>query len=282
MTVRTATRTKTAKSAKTSVKSKPQGRSARDLGVPAAGKKTLLALDASYAASLDASVPQVIQEARELEVIAKKHGTTLLSGTLLDKKTLDSLQPRRELLEGAETVWVRARAGNLDKGLADKRAEAETLKSDMIASLRYFCAGDAAIQKVLDDISEGSGLPDLIDDLRQLAPLWDANPAALKKAAPGKKASAKALALADDLAQTAAEQATDAEVTDALELRNRAFWHLREAMDAIRAAGRYIYRGQPRFLTLFRSSSTRRQDRNSRKAAAKTPKKATPTDPPKA
>jgi hypothetical protein len=46
-----------------------------------------------------------------------------------------------------------------------------------------------------------------------------------------------------------------------MSLRNRAFWSLREAMDAVRSAGRYVYRKQPKLLVAFHASSTRARAR---------------------
>jgi hypothetical protein len=46
-----------------------------------------------------------------------------------------------------------------------------------------------------------------------------------------------------------------------MSLRNRAFWSLREAMDAVRSAGRYVYRKQPKLLVAFRASSSRARTR---------------------
>ena len=58
-----------------------------------------------------------------------------------------------------------------------------------------------------------------------------------------------------------------------MSLRNRAFWALREAMDAVRSADRYVYRKQPKILVAFRASSSRAR---SRATAAKTPVKPAP------
>ena len=46
-----------------------------------------------------------------------------------------------------------------------------------------------------------------------------------------------------------------------MSLRNRAFWFLREAMDAVRSAGRYVYRKEPTLLVAFRASSSRARTR---------------------
>lgn len=51
-------------------------------------------------------------------------------------------------------------------------------------------------------------------------------------------------------------------------LRNRAYWQLRATMDAIRAAGRYVFRDQPGTLKAFRATSTNAAHRAKANAAA--------------
>ncbi len=102
----------------------------------------------------------------------------------------------------------------------------------------------------------GTGLADLIDDLKKLAALLDENQKALARADLPKHPADRARGLAESLSRGSADRGVDPVGAAAMSLRNRAFWWLREAMDAVRSAGRYVYRKQPKLLVAFRASST--------------------------
>jgi hypothetical protein len=147
------------------------------------------------------------------------------------------------------------------------------LKKDMIAALRYFLHTDEAVQARVDDIIPGSGIADLLDDLQKLAVLLRENADALKRADLPADAAAQAERFAtllgsDDLVRSVA---TSEQGRHLIGLRNLAFWRLREAMDEIRAAGRYVYRNDPKRLPLFRASGTRARQPQRPPAPAPTP-----------
>jgi hypothetical protein len=227
--------------------------------------KTLFALPDSYARHPDRPVADILQEANELVAIVKKHGKALYAKTRLDKRVAESLKARRSALASAESDWAKHRAKTTPKGLRALREEAEALKHDAIAALRYFVEEDEDVQAELDAIVVGTGLPDLIDDLEKLGSLLADHAAALKKADLPKKAASRARELARTLGEGTAAHATDREGAALLALRNRAFWFAREAMEAIRSAGRYAFRSEPALATLFRSSSRRGTLRGTRK-----------------
>ncbi|HEY8076838.1 MAG TPA: hypothetical protein VIF62_22080, partial [Labilithrix sp.] len=117
------------------------------------------------------------------------------------------------------------------------------------------------VQKRVDAIQEGRGIADLVDDLLKLADLVEENASRLRKADLPKDASNRARSLAESIGQSAAarpvERSGGQAGADLLALRNRAFWYLREAMDAVRDAGRYVFRNEPKKVALFRASTTR-------------------------
>ncbi|MCU0680973.1 MAG: hypothetical protein MUF34_01695 [Polyangiaceae bacterium] len=232
-------------------------------GAKAGGKRRLalerrlLALPEAYAAAPDYSVVTILHETRAIEAILQKYGKDLLSGTKLDRKTPAEIGARRLALEEAERDWVAARESESPRALTRLRQEAEGLVRDVAAALRYFLEHDATVQRRVGAIREGAGDADRIDDLKRCAELLELHADALKRADLPKKAPRRCRELADELAAASAERdAGRGGVLAAQELRNRAYWHLRELMDEVRAAGRYVFRHEPKRLTLFRASST--------------------------
>lgn len=221
----------------------------------------LSALAPSFAEPLDRRVADILFEAREMEAVLEKLGEELIEKSLLSPELVAALPERRKLVEIAEDAWSRARSSLMSDDQKALRKEAERLKRDMMAALRYFlrkAENSEEIDKRLDAIAEGTGLADLVSDLRQLSGLLDEYAEALAKADLPKKASTRALVLADALNGSASVFSASAEAQKAMDLRNRAFWWLREILDEVRAASRYVFRDHPKKLALFRPVQKRR------------------------
>jgi len=245
--------------------------------ITAAQRAALLALDPAFDAPIDRNIAETQQEARELQAVLTKVGKEIYAKSNLDKAMAQSLEARRALLETTEAAWAEHRDAALSKSLRGVRADAEELKRDTIAALRHFREEDSTVQSRVDDIVLGSGLPDLIDDLKKLADLVDESGTTLARADLPKHPADKARGYAESLSRGSADKAIAPEGAELMSLRNRAFWSLREAMDAVRSAGRYVYRKQPKILVAFRASSSRAR---SRAMAAKTPVKPAPAPAP--
>jgi hypothetical protein len=230
-------------------------------GITAAQRAQLLGLDPSFDAPIDRNVAETQQEARELESVLAKLGKDIYARSNLEKAVGSSLEARRSLLETAESAWADHRNAALSKGLREVRVQAEELKRDIIAALRHFQAGDSDVQSRVDAIVPGTDLPDLIDDLKKLAKLIDESGTKLGRADLPKQANDKARGYAESLSRGSADRAIDPRGAELMSLRNRAYWFLRDAMDAVRSAGRYVYRKQPKILVAFRASSSRARTR---------------------
>lgn len=258
-------------SQKPSARKSAAKKSAAPEGLSTSQRALLKKLDPSYAVAIEFPVADILQESRALEAVVRKIGGVLFSGSDLDERVASSLEARRAMLETTETAWAKHRIAALPEQLRALRSEAEELKKDALAALRYFKRGDAGIQRELDALVEGSGLADLIDDLQKLSPLLDSEKKTLKKADLPKNAAARARELAEHLGGGSAERAVNTEGGDALELRNRAYWWLREAMDEVRSAGRYVFRKNPKRRSLFQASSTQARRGSKGRATAAPP-----------
>lgn len=245
----------------------------------AAQRQELLELDPAYEAPIDHPVATTLQEARELEAALSKLGKELYKKSRLSKDVAASLPARRALLDAAESAWTAVRTLPLSSDLRAQRKDAEALKRDAIAALRYFLAGDEDVERRVDAIVLGTGVADLVSDLNQLGELLEQHRAQLARADLPKNAPKRARELAEALGSGLAERAVDPEGGAVMALRNRAFWWLREAMDEIRDAGRYVYRDERKVLALFRASGARaraRQRTVKRVEPATTDSNATP------
>jgi hypothetical protein len=220
----------------------------------AAAARLLLELPERYAAPPDHSAVTMLHEARALEAVLRKHGKALLSGTKLDRDAPVELERRRWALEDAEEAWHEAREARASRAATRLRKECEGLVRDVVAAARYFLAHDEGVQRVVDAIRENESDTELVADLVRCADLLDAHAEALKKADLPKKAAKHCRELSAEFAEASAERPSepgDGEV-EVEALRNRAYWHLNELIDEIRAAGRYVFRHEPKRLVLFR------------------------------
>jgi hypothetical protein len=231
-------------------------KSASSRAVSESSRELLRALPTEFAERPTFSVASLLDEARELDVTTKKLGAELVKGTRLDKNIRSELAARRALLDAAETEWIEARERSTPRNVVKLRAAAEKLKREAFAALRYFASDDPSTQVRLDEIAEGSGDVDLIDDVQKLSDLVGRHASSFSSTVP-KNLGAQLAEAGRSLADATAERAVNTEAAVAGDLRNRAYWHLRDLMDEIRAAGRYVFRNEPKILTLFRASSTR-------------------------
>lgn len=235
----------------------------------------LKALDAKHAAPPDFSVKTILDEAKELAANARTKASDLVEGSMLKKGFDTQLQSARDVLDRAEKIWTASRTRTAPQRLKLARAEGEELKRETMAALRYFLKDDTEVQKRVDEIAEGTGDDDTVSDLRKLAVLAAEHSAALKKA---KKLPAKLTAAltkaADALSMAAAEGTEDKaeaahESESIFDLRNRAYWALKNQMDDVRDAGKYVFRGDKKALKHFKSSHA-----NERARAGKSEKDA--------
>ena len=197
-----------------------------------------------------APITALLADARELFTVARRSGTKLVRAGL-DRRFLEELPHRIELVERAQKAWERQRSRTEPATLQRTREDAQQLKTDMLAAGRYVLRNDSSAQRQLDQIAEGEGLEDLIADLRALAGFWTKRSVQLASSDLAKDAPERALALASRLT-LASRGAAEASHAEAHSHRNRALALLDEAVHEVRSAGRYVFRDAPERLALFR------------------------------
>lgn len=197
-----------------------------------------------------APIRALLSDAREVLAIARRSGTKLVRAGL-DRRFLEELPHRIELLDRAQKAWERQRTRTEPASLQRAREDAAQLKTDMLAAGRFLLRNDAKAQRQLDQIAAGEGLEDLIEDLRALAVFWTQHEDTIAKSDLGDDVVERAQAMASRLTLMN-RGAKDRQHDEAHVHRNRALALLDEAVHEVRAAGRYVFRDAPERLALFR------------------------------
>ena len=110
---------------------------------------------------------------------------------------------------------------------------------------RYLLRKDPKAQARLDQIAEGEGLADLIQDLKDLADFAVAN-AKVLAAAP--RLPKDAVAQARTLAASLTDGVDSAGANDAQARRNQVYAVLASAVDEVRAGARFLFHDEPKLL----------------------------------
>ena len=221
----------------------------------AAQRRALFALPDRYQRAPDRPIAHVVDEARELVPVTRRVAAKLRARTTIDGAVVSSLARRVDALVAAEGAWRALAFGALPPKLAKKVPLAEKLRRDVVAALRFFLADDERAQRQVDGIEEASNLAGLVTDLAKAADLLDEHALGLHAADLPADAADVCRALAQELQPAALADAEDFPALEAMDLRNRAFWHLKEAIDAVRAAGRYAFRDDKKLRAFFRPAA---------------------------
>ena len=207
----------------------------------------------------------VLQEAHDLRAVLEVDDTTeRLLAVGLHPSTVAELPAAIEAAREAQSRWIVVRDPSKPQGQREREDAGLALRRELVASCRWNLRDDDRAQSVLDSIVQGDGLPDLVQDLRDLAMLIDLHPEAFDADGTFDAAAQaeQARALASEIAVGLAEDRASADQQAAKLLRDRAFTHLEELVADIRSAGRYAFRDVPRRLVAFASAYRRRRRRS--------------------
>ena len=208
-----------------------------------------------------------IQEADELYQWAMSDKDALRTAGI-STELIEDLPPRCSMLSETEAAWQTQRnTGRNMSPRSDGTARiAYDLRNRLLADFRYAFRRDPGLMNVLKNISQGENHANLVQDLNDLTVLGKANPLLLA-------VIGFDMTLLDNAAQTAAEMtALPSEISDceqarrnAKKLRDRAYTHLKEAVDEIRRCGQYVFRRDKERLAGYRSHYLRRKKKAVRK-----------------
>lgn len=220
-------------------------------------------------------VERLVAEGVELASVAWRDLRKLETAGL-DHRIVVELGKRAQALSEAQAELVALRSRGRSSEEEDLIAEATELRSEALAAGRLALRNDPIALSKFDDVAEGEGLDDLLQDLQDLAALLRSYTRAYSQV--GLKPSELAnwsetlrLRLSKYIAE---RRAGDAELVAAKDLRDRAATYLSDAVALTRLTGAYVFRKDPRKLLNYRSGyySQVRSRRGSDKPGDETPK----------
>lgn len=144
----------------------------------------------------------------------------------------------------SQSRWIKERniRQEAEQQWKDESPVAFDLRDQLIHDFRYAFRKDEGLLSRLDEIAEGNTSSDMVQDLNDLAVLGNANLDLLALVSFDVTLLATAAATSDRmgdlLGATNGERKMDSE---AMNIRDRAYTYLKEAMDEIRECGKYVF-----------------------------------------
>jgi hypothetical protein len=199
---------------------------------------------------------------------------TLLVDEGLDEALLDEVPQALVVAREAQTAWTLTY--ERQKPATQKEAErrGQALRAAVAKKARFALRHDGAALAVLDQILEGDGIADLVQDLGDLRMLLTqkAEQFARNKNFDAVAVSGELAVLAQSIRQGLSGFRMSPEQANAVDLRNRAWTYLDDLVDDVREAGRAATEGK---LAKGFSSAYERRMRARRRRSAATPAEPT-------
>lgn len=157
---------------------------------------------------------------------------------------LGELPVRAGALREAQSLWFKDRYSpeEAEEEWKVRSPEAFEFRDELLHSFRFAFRKDEIISARVAAIAEGSSNADMIQDLNDLSVLGKANPEPLKaigfKMALLDEAAVKADEMADLLASANGDRN---EHSEAKTIRDKAYTYLKELVDEVRDAGKYLF-----------------------------------------
>lgn len=174
---------------------------------------------------------------------------------------IDEMPERAEALREAQAWWIKelnVRSEYQDVW-DDESPEAFDFRDALIHAFRYAYRHHPDILGRISYIDEDYSNADMIQDLKNLSVLGKSNPKPLKAIGFDMELLEKASKLSDEMADVLARSNGDTQSDhEAKDLRDRAYTHLKEAVDEVRECGKYLFWRDEDRLKGYSSSYMRR------------------------
>lgn len=234
-------------------------------------RATLLALPAEDVVEPSIPVANLVQEAHTLSAFINAEARAQLLAVGASSAALESLPLAENALREAQSQWTIERDRNKAEAQKQREVSAALLRTDLVAGCRWNLRADNQAQATLDAIQENEGVPDLIQDLSDLAVLIDKHVATFANDStfdPVTEAE-RARSAASELRAGMSTEALTTTQAKAKDLRDRAYTFLTDLLSDIRQAGRYAFRRNPAATAQFQSAY--RKTRRKAQSDASTP-----------
>jgi hypothetical protein len=183
-----------------------------------------------------------IQEAIDLYHWAQSDKTQLIEAGL-PEELLEDLPFRADAASEAHSIWhnfLFGQSAALQKWHAES-PEAWDIRQELIHSMRYAYRHDVKIRNRVAFIESSETETDIITDLRTLSVIGRENPAPLRNIGFDLALLEKAHLLSQGMEELKASSSEESTHNMIRRLRDQAYTHLKEAVDAIRECGQYVF-----------------------------------------
>ncbi|MBN1578716.1 MAG: hypothetical protein JW913_19285 [Chitinispirillaceae bacterium] len=191
-----------------------------------------------------------------------------LSAAGLAPEAIDQLMPAAGALRYAQSDWYKLRFAQAEsqKQWSDESDKAYDLRNRLIHALLYALRNNPDALARVRGVAEGVDNADKIQDLSDLRALGLEYKEDLGKINFDLTLFDKAAEAADRLGELlGAANAETAIINEALDIRNRAFTHLRNLMTEVRECGKYVFYRNKKRLRGYTSEYVRRINRSNGK-----------------
>jgi len=231
----------------------------------------LLALPSEQVEAPEIPMAVVLQEANDLLTLVSEDSVWNRLATVGTKESdRDALRQAIGAARAAQSSWTVSRDRRKSDAQQARELRGEKLRLDLVAAGRWNLRADRVAQGALDAIVEGEGVADLVQDLNDLAALFEQKRAAFEsdKSLDLGARIEEARSLAAELAAGTSSERLDTEQAKAVDLRNRAYSLLDQLVSRLREAGRYAFREQEEVRRRFASRYLKRKGQRAKAAAA--------------
>ena len=181
---------------------------------------------------------------------------------------LNKLPVRAGALREAQSIWVKDHNSQQDaqREWAEAAPEAFAMRDQLLHDFRYAYRNDAAILARVAEIAEGDSNADMIQDLNDLSLLGKSNTGLLEAINFSLEKLEAAANASDELANILALANGDKSLqNESKVIRDKAYTHLKELVDEIRAAGKYLFWKNEKRLKGYRSEFLYHKNRDAGK-----------------
>ncbi len=190
-----------------------------------------------------------LQEAENLFVWASEDQKDLIHNSGLDWAMHGADLPiRAGALRHAQSIWISERYSQeeANKIWNEASPKAYKLRDDLLDDFRYAFRKRKDLLSRVREISNGRSDADMIQDLSNLSVLGKSNPEELTASKFKMEKLDKAAKLSNDMAELLAKaNGATQENSVAKSIRDKAFTYLKESVDEVRAAGKYVFKEDP-------------------------------------
>jgi hypothetical protein len=163
----------------------------------------------------------------------------------LDLNLIDDLEIRASALRAAQVNWVQVRkeSTEIEEKWRKLSKEAFELRDELLHFCRYAYRNDKSAMHIVYHVAEGFTNTDMVQDLSHMAGLIVLKPDAFTAVGGDVEKATRAQTLAEECGAMLGSVNNDKANADkhSKDMRDRAFTYLKEAMDAIRNAGRFVF-----------------------------------------